>query len=190
MNSFESGIVEAVQKISTPFLDVFFKIITAFGGLWIILVVFALLLLFCGTRVATKYAFVMSVSSLIGTLVKIITRRQRPFMFSPDVSQIGYATGYSFISGHMLTAVITALFIFLTVRKSVKRTSLKAALAGIFIIAVAAVGFSRIYLGVHYLSDVAAAFVLGIALYWILSFTYDKLYDVFIERRYEVKNNK
>ena len=94
---------------------------------------------------------------LTSQIFKFIFRRARP-----DVLTLVSASGYSYPSGH--TMVSTAYFAFITylLCKKVKRKIDKIALIIFSVVMILLIGFSRIYLGVHYLSDVIGGFLLGI----------------------------
>lgn len=87
-------------------------------------------------------------------LLKQATHRQRPYLAYPDlINGKIHSTDYSFPSGHTSTAFATA-------------TSLSLAFPKWYVIApsfayAGAVGYSRMYLGVHYPSDVLAGAVIG-----------------------------
>lgn len=93
-------------------------------------------------------------SSILSTSVKLLTQRERPYLAHPDLitGKTG-PTDYSFPSGHVTTAFATA-------------TSLSLAIPKWYVIIpsftyAAAVGYSRMYLGVHYPSDVLGGAVIG-----------------------------
>src|SRR5437868_1526009 len=95
---------------------------------------------------------------LLNEWVKVLVHRQRPFIDGPFVDW----SGYSFASGHTIGATLLygqlALFI-LPAMKARHWRRLTVASAALL---VALVGFSRIALGAHFLTDVLAAIVFGI----------------------------
>lgn len=104
---------------------------------------------------------VVGAQALTGVL-KTIFRRERP-TFEDPVTTAGY---FSFPSGHALTAIAVYGAIASIVALRLRAPALRAAcLAGAGLL-VAAIGFSRLYLGVHYLSDVLAGWSMGLA--WLL----------------------
>jgi undecaprenyl-diphosphatase len=96
---------------------------------------------------------------LLNRLLKYVFHRARPHFDDPMLT----LTSYSFPSGHTKTATVLygVLAAFLVVRtKSWRRRVLVIFAASLLI---ALVGFSRIYLGAHYLSDVLGALAEGLA---------------------------
>src|SRR5713226_9584464 len=95
---------------------------------------------------------------LLNEWVKILVHRHRPFLEGPFVDW----SGYSFASGHAIGATLLygqlALFVLPAIR-SRRWRRLTVATAALFVLLV---GFSRIALGAHYLSDVLAAVFFGI----------------------------
>lgn len=100
---------------------------------------------------------------LLNALLKNIFHRSRPHFDNPIQS----LTTYSFPSGHVLMATVFygTLCALLVSRAPEWRWRLPGIVAGIGLIVL--VGFSRIYLGAHYLSDVMAAIAEGVA--WLTS---------------------
>jgi len=96
----------------------------------------------------------MTVASLISLLVKTLVNRPRPFVSHPMIEKISVGGSASFPSGHTVIAFALALAIALAFKN---RYSTFIAFAW-----AAAVGYSRIYCGVHYPSDVVAGMVLGL----------------------------
>ena len=106
-------------------------------------------------------AFLSSVygGMLLNRILKYVFQRPRPRFDDPLLS----LTSYSFPSGHTMTA--TVLFgvlaaYFLTTTPDWRRRVVIVFVAGLLILLV---GFSRMYLGVHYLSDVLGAMAEGLA---------------------------
>jgi membrane-associated phospholipid phosphatase len=109
-------------------------------------------------RLALFVAVTAIGSSLINNLVKSLVDRARPILAQP----VSVAHGFSFPSSHAQAAVVgygILLVIFLPMLRGAVRV---VAVCGA-VLMIAAIGFSRIALGVHYLSDVLAGYVLGAA---------------------------
>jgi membrane-associated phospholipid phosphatase len=95
-------------------------------------------------------------SSLLNNLVKLIVNRARPHLSDP----VAVAGGKSFPSGHAQAAIVgygVLLAVFLPIIPRRWRGPATAVAALLVLL----VGFSRIALGVHYLSDVIGAFLIG-----------------------------
>ncbi len=96
---------------------------------------------------------------LLNKLLKYVFHRARPHFDDPILT----LTSYSFPSGHtmMATVLYGAMAAYLVARMPDRRWRLLLILSAMFLIAL--VGFSRIYLGAHYLSDVLGAMAEGLA---------------------------
>ena len=101
---------------------------------------------------------------LLDTAVKLAVNRSRPSLVDP----VATAHGKSFPSGHAMSSTIgygALLLVFLPVIAPRLR---RLVVAG-FVLLVAAIGFSRLALGVHYITDVVGGYVLGLA--WLAAST-------------------
>lgn len=98
---------------------------------------------------------------LLNFLLKNLFLRPRPHLKSPLLT----LTGYGFPSGHTMAATVlyVTLCVFVLSRLSARHWQLVAIVISALMIAL--VGFSRIYLGAHYLSDVLGAIAEGLA--WV-----------------------
>lgn len=92
-------------------------------------------------------------------LMKLLIHRARPEDALISVS------GYSFPSGHATIAIIFFSFLLYTFKDDIKNTVLRSVFMFGNIILFLLIGFSRIYLDVHWFSDVIAGFALG--LFWL-----------------------
>jgi undecaprenyl-diphosphatase len=97
--------------------------------------------------------------SVLGTLVlssatKVLVDRDRPHFADP----VAHAAGQSYPSGHALTSFVAVLAVLVVCPPRARRIAAAPAL-----LVIAAVGFSRLILGVHYLSDVVGGWLLGAA---------------------------
>jgi membrane-associated phospholipid phosphatase len=99
-------------------------------------------------------------STLLNALVKLAVDRARPVLADP----VAHAGGLSFPSGHAQSAMVAAsvlLLVFLPLLRGAWRW----VAVGVAVVFVLAIGFARVTLGVHYVSDVLAGYVLGAA--WV-----------------------
>jgi undecaprenyl-diphosphatase len=108
-------------------------------------------------RTALFAVIVMLGEALLETVVKLAVGRHRPVFVHPVAS----AVGKSFPSGHALGNVVAFGLLVLLVPQ---RFRIPALVGGT--VAVLLVSFSRLFLGVHYLSDVVAGWLLGMG--WLL----------------------
>ena len=169
MNSFEIGILDFIREtFSTRFLDVFFSTITRFadhGIGWIVLSV--LLIAFKKTR---KMGISMGLALIIGYItgnmfLKNVIGRVRPYDFAGNIDLlVDRLSDFSFPSGHTLCSFEGAFAVFIRNKKWGI-----AAIVFAFLIAL-----SRLYLYVHYPSDVLVGALMGIAIAYLASFIVDK----------------
>lgn len=144
------------------------KLISAIGsplGWWIVLTpVFLWLLYRRLIRLAIFLAVTTLGSSLLNRVVKETVDRARPHL----ADSVATAHGMSFPSGHTQSATVgcgVLVLIFLPLVPRGRRRWLYVGAA----LVVALIAFSRIALGVHYLSDVVGAVIIGMA--WLLAMT-------------------
>lgn len=122
----------------------------------------ALLVLWLMIRRAWRLAAWASVtavaSGLTGLLTKVAVERARPHLPDP----VAHAPGFSFPSGHAMTAATSCAVLLLVLLPLVPRAwrALPWALA---LVSVAGVGYTRVALGVHWVSDVVGGWLLGLA---------------------------
>lgn len=150
----DQAIQEALNIPALSGYDRFFEAITWLGsaGLW--LIVFALFIVAGRWRQIACVLFItVAFSTIVNEDIKGIVQRTRP----GDVIVGGYYVykSYSFPSGHaqVAFAIATALSAFLERRYNI-----------ITYLLATAVSLSRIYLGVHYFTDVVAGAVVGVLL--------------------------
>jgi undecaprenyl-diphosphatase len=98
---------------------------------------------------------------LLNASLKIVFARPRPYFVNPIVT----LTSFSFPSGHTTMATVFYGTLCVLIVSRARRWSLKGLAILITGLMMMLVGFSRIYLGAHYLSDVVAAYAEGLA--WI-----------------------
>jgi undecaprenyl-diphosphatase len=146
--------VDLLWGMTTPGSAVF---IASILGLCVLILVWKKRWLVLATMIAT-----VGGRSLLGETLKLIFQRPRPFVSGP----FGVWGGYSFPSGH---AIISVTFYGLLLHISwnlVETGLLRWAIAVLLITIILLIGYSRIYLRVHYASDVISGFIIGVL--WLL----------------------
>ena len=183
ITSIDFKILDAIQFITNPVLDAFFVVITHLGdagALWIAIAV--LCLCFKKTR---KCGVMLAVVLILGTLLgnvmltldkvfhaqvvlKNIIARPRPFVQNPEMLKellIAAPHGFSCPSGHTLASFESAFVIFLNNKKW-----------GIVSLVIAAlIAFSRMYLYVHFFTDILLGTMLGIVLGCLVYYAVNKI---------------
>lgn len=110
---------------------------------------------------AFRVVFASAAGGLVVRGLKSLFARDRPF------DQVIQATGYSFPSGHAFAAtVFYGMLIYLTFRLT-QRTWMRALAVVLGVSVIAAVGLSRVYLNVHYPTDVLGGWLAGSA--WLVA---------------------
>ena len=107
--------------------------------------------------------------TLVNQVIKHIIRRPRP-----NVLRLVEESGYSFPSGHSMVSMAFYGIIIYLVYKNVSNKYLKWILIILLSLLILSIGFSRIYVGVHYFTDVAGGFLLGLAYLIIYINIYNK----------------
>lgn len=154
----ELNILNAIQMIRNPILDKLFLSITSLGNaglIWIILCV-AFLLTKRYRRIGVTMLISLVLCLVFGNIIlKNAIKRPRPSWINKDiVLLIKNPKDYSFPSGHTLSSFAAAMSIYIN-----KKNFGKIA----FILAIL-ISFSRLYLYVHYPTDVLFGAALGIFL--------------------------
>ena len=158
---YDMALMDAVHKIDTPAANQILHAVTQLGSHWAIGTaagVTALLMLRKGRRHDAATVVVSTAGAMaINTLLKNIFRRRRPQELA---RRIKLPKSHSFPSGHSLLSAATYPIVahHLVERHSLPVQALAHTMAGLIIISV---GFSRVYFGVHFPSDVLGGFAAG-----------------------------
>lgn len=156
--NFELELIEWLQSFRTPFLDNLFQFFTMFGEELIIVGVLGLLYWCYDKKIGEYVGLSVFVSLILNSGIKVLTARLRPFQVDSNITNVRPSTsdGYSFPSGHTQGAAS----VFYSLAEWIRRRWLFV-FSWIIIVLVA---ISRMYLGVHYLSDVIVGGALGIGI--------------------------
>lgn len=182
LNNFEIGILDFIaDKLGCAFLDFLMPIITLFGDGGIFWIACAVIMLFF--KSTRKTALTMGMALLIGLLVcnvtlKPLVGRIRPYNVNTDVVLlIERLSDYSFPSGHTVASFEAAVTLMICERRRFGYPALVLALL---------IAFSRLYLYVHYPTDVLTSIILGTLFAFISYFAVNALYKRFAPKKDEL----
>lgn len=155
----DEAVAEMVYSWRTPELTEFMKTVTNLGAGYILIIlaiITLVLILEKHKKESVLFGLTFGMGVVANYLLKFFFQRPRPVL-DPLIE----ATNYSFPSGHAMNSTIfyglLAFYIFHFTRKKLA-SLVMGIVCGLIIILI---GFSRVYLGVHYPSDVIAGFVVG-----------------------------
>jgi membrane-associated phospholipid phosphatase len=163
-----------INDVHTPLLNELMIILTSLnGGVGIVIFsICSILFLAYKKWYSDLWFYLLSVggAAIAFTSIKLIVQRVRPG------SDLLHVASYSFPSGHATMATAVALAVYFIFAKRVHLASLRMLLLIVCAAWIFIISFSRVYLDVHWLSDVIAGF--GLGLFWITLLTaWNKLYE-------------
>ncbi|WP_035024772.1 bifunctional NUDIX hydrolase/phosphatase PAP2 family protein [Enterovibrio calviensis] len=156
---FNRGFQQAVIALPAPLATVLMSLLdysSALGSgvLFFLLIPFAMAT--GGIKRAAEVLFVTVVATVIVTFGKLYFGVPRPFYVFPEL-QLSGASGFAFPSGHTATAFVVWGLVYSWLKQSGRNASL-----AIWLVPATLVALSRVYLGVHYVTDVIAGAVVGV----------------------------
>lgn len=114
-----------------------------------------------GKSIAKKMIVVLVVTTILTQLIKIIVMRPRPYIELSNLILLDLGTDYSFPSGHTSTSTAMAYVLSCEYKR------------WILMLIPVIVGFSRLYIGVHYPSDVLGGFLLGLVIAYMVEYFFN-----------------
>jgi membrane protein DedA with SNARE-associated domain/membrane-associated phospholipid phosphatase len=158
------GVQGFIEKLISPQMTRLMVGMTNLGGVYLIVIVSIAMALFLLYKRywwdLFTFFLVAGGGETILIILKLLFHRPRP------TSQLVTVQGYSFPSGHAFTAMIVYGFLVYIVRKLTKSETLRFLISSLSILSIFVVGISRIYLNVHWLTDVLGGYASGFA--WLV----------------------
>ncbi len=167
MFNFEFQIIEFIQKFRTPLLDEFFKFLNFFDTEIFSFILIPVIWIGYNRKLGVKLFFILMISSMVNDQLKNIFMLPRPSHIDPALGIIQLKT-YSFPSGAAQNAVLIPL-IFINHFKN-KKWPIIVGICYFFFISL-----SRMYLGVHFLSDILVGWLIGFLLFLIYLYIFPKV---------------
>jgi undecaprenyl-diphosphatase len=136
------------------------KTITHFGDTYAVIGFCLLLIIIPKARrtIALPVSFAVILSLVLNLVLKALFSRERP-----DVLRLIDETSYSFPSGHAMVNASLYTMLALMILKFIKSVPRKAGLMAVCSAVTVAIGFTRLYLGVHYAGDIIGGWIIGFA---------------------------
>lgn len=173
-NIIDDFVYSLVKPLISNDMTNIMQFITFFSDpIWCILLSCLMILLVKNKKISKAFLLNLICVFLLNYLLKIIFARSRPI----DINLI-VETGFSFPSGHaMISLGIYGFLIYLLLSSDKNKISKIIGTASLILL-IFLIGISRIYLGVHYATDVIAGFIISASyLLLFIRFIYPKMKD-------------
>lgn len=172
INFIDSSVYNFLISFKNDSLTNFFRFITKFSNVAFLVIFVLIVLLILRNKDAVFVIFNLIFLRLLNYVIKIIIKRDRP-----NILRLIKIGEYSFPSGHAMISMGVYGYLIYLIYKKVKNTYIK--YLGIIILSllIILIGISRIYLGVHYFSDVVAGYTLSL-IYLIIFIRVRRKYNV------------
>lgn len=161
-----------INLIQSPGLTGLMIVITSIGS-EICLTIFAVALyIFMLHRKKIRNSMIIVSAMITGLLLQVLIKSfvQRP---RPENALVNMSS-FSFPSGHTLMSTIFFIVFIYSIKNEIKAKALRMILISISIILIPLIAFSRIYLNVHYLTDIIGGFLLGLFIVTFFIFLIEK----------------
>ncbi len=143
----------------TDFATPIAKFITNFGGpIFLSTICIILFIIIKNKKIGLSIIMNIAIIAILNQVLKRILQRPRPTEF-----RIIEETGYSFPSGHSMVSMAFYGYLIYLIYKYIKNKYVKCISIVLLSILICSIGISRIYLGVHYTSDVLGGFLISVS---------------------------
>lgn len=168
---FDDSVYSLVRSLESGFFDKYFLTVTKLGNESVVIILAFIIFLLVRRNDKLLVLLTCLFSVISNQLIKHIIMRDRP-----NVYRMIKQGGFSYPSGHSMIAVALYGILIYLVFKYIKNKYLKYGLSTLLVLLILSIGISRIYVGVHFASDVVGGFSLAIAeIVLIVSFLEKKL---------------
>lgn len=168
---FDNAIYNFIINFKSNTLTSIMKTITALANP-LTIIIFCLILLIPLIWHNRKGLYIIALtitSTLINLIIKNIIQRDRPL-----VLRLIEEDGFSFPSGHAMGSICFYGGIIFLIKKSNMNKNIKLLIMILLSLIILSIGISRIYLGVHYASDIVGGFILGFIILKIINKTIER----------------
>lgn len=167
---FDSMILSWIHSLASPVLDGIFFFFTTIGNVQVLLPITAIIIAYLLYKKRRRDALIIIAgvggAAAANFILKLLFHRDRPTFWHSLVTE----TGYSFPSGHAMLSSALVLCLIAIVWNT--RWRLTAIIAGSFVVLM--IGLSRLYMGVHYPTDIIAG--------WSVSFVWVAIVVIIVKK--------
>ena len=163
ISNIDNSVYSFIISNRSSFLDNYFRFITKCGNASYIIILLGICVFLMRNKYSLYLCFCSSSSVVFNTIFKNIFRRDRP-----NVLRLISQGGFSYPSGHAMITMCCYGYLFYYVFKFVKNKYLRLFLLIILSVLIISIPISRIYLGVHYFSDILGGLLLGGSILFIV----------------------
>ncbi len=153
----DSFIYNFLIYFKSPMVTTFFKIVTNLGSTWFIILL-NLVIIVSYLILKRKEILIIPINSclsvIFNNILKIIIRRPRP-----NVLRLVKERNFSYPSGHAMISLLFYITVIVLINKSnIKHKKL---INVILVVIIILIGISRVYLGVHYITDILGGYLIS-----------------------------
>ncbi|MCQ6279384.1 phosphatase PAP2 family protein [Bacillus sp. EB600] len=175
---FDSSVIAAIQGLESPSITSVMKFFTTIGSTPVVIVLSLFLLIFLYKVLHHRIELILFLAAIIGSVILNSLLKNLFHRMRPNLHRLIEITGYSFPSGHAMTAFTIYGIIAYLLWRHISSKGGRSLLILFSAFMILMIGISRIYLGVHYPSDIiggylASGFWLS-TLIWFFQFYQDK----------------
>ena len=167
LHSWGLGVIRAIQSIASPGLTVFMKAVTSLGTEYVYMLVVMFFFWCVNEKKGFRLGLLIIFTTWVNLSLKGIFNQPRPYELEPALG-MAFEPSRAFPSGH---AQMSFTFWIALAIDLAKRKKFRPLIWGASVFLVLLIGFTRLYLGVHFPTDVLGGWIMGglvLALFYVL----------------------
>jgi membrane-associated phospholipid phosphatase len=151
-------LIRLIQKIESPGLTALMKAVTSLGGAYFYLPLLFIIFWCIDEKKGLRLGLLLLVSTWINMVLKDLLKQPRPFNLDPSVG-LAFESSYGIPSGHAQMSLVFWVFMAAWGRGKFEKFKTPLTAGAVFIVLL--VAFTRLYLGLHFPTDILAGWVLS-----------------------------
>lgn len=170
---FEVDFIVALQSVASEGLTAFFEIISLLGS-YLGFVLLFITLYFLQRKLSYVFGICFLGGVAFNYVLKHLIGRPRPYLSHPEIINLTQTMGESMPSSHALCVIVISIFLCYFIFKTTKNIwGRSCAVAGCAVLSILTF-ISRLYLGLHYLTDIFVGVIIGVVISFLGIFWIEK----------------
>lgn len=165
LRRYDTEVTDFITSFRSPELNKFFQFITDLGDVYAYIIATTIAAIFFFFKLRNKWFVFQLVGVLVLSALANIALKRAFNRARPTIEHLVVVKSLSYPSGHAMSAMAFYGFLTYLIFQIKMPTWLRTILTTVFVFLILSIGISRIYLGVHFPSDVAGGFIAG--LIWV-----------------------